>query len=104
MQIQINTNNHVDGHERMETYFREEITTALKRFEDKITRIEVHLGDENSHKSGTADKRCNIEARIAGMHPVAVTNHSDTLEKAIDGAIDKIKKLLDTTFDKMRTY
>ncbi|RYJ41352.1 HPF/RaiA family ribosome-associated protein [Flavobacterium beibuense] len=104
MQIQINTNNHVEGHERMETYFREVITNSLKRFEDKVTRIEVHVGDENSHKSGDADKKCTIEARIAGMQPVAATNHANTLEKAIDGALDKIKKLLDTTFDKMKTH
>lgn len=104
MQIQINTDNHVNGHERMETYFTEIIEKSLKRFEDKITRIEVHIGDENSKKSGPADKRCNIEARIAGMQPVAVTNHSDTIEKAVDGALDKIKKLLDTTFDKLRTH
>lgn len=104
MQIQINTDNHVEGHERMEIYFKEVITKSLKRFEDKITRIEVHIGDENSHKSGDADKKCTIEARIAGMQPVAATNHSNTLEKSVDGAIDKIKKLLDTTFDKMKTY
>jgi|SRR5690606_7592922 len=104
MQIHINTNNHVDGHERMEAYFSEQIQNSLKRFEDKITRIEVHLGDENSHKGGEGDKRCMIEARIAGMQPIAATNHSDTLEKAISGAIDKIKKSLEHTFDKLKTH
>lgn len=104
MQIQFNTDNHIEGHERMEAYFSSSIEEALKKFEDKITRIEVHIGDENSAKEGGNDKRCLIEARIAGMKPVAVTNHADTVELAVNGAIDKIKRVLSTTFEKLRTY
>jgi hypothetical protein len=57
----------------------EELGTALARF--KVTRLEVHLADENSDKFGINDKRCLIEARPVNMQPVAVTNHADT-EKA----------------------
>ncbi len=104
MEIKINTNNHVEGSERMKTYFKDVISESLKRFEDKITRIEVHIGDENAHKSGDNDKRCMIEARIAGMQPVAATNHAETTEKAVSGAIDKIKSILTTAFDKMKSH
>ncbi len=104
MLIQINTDNHIEGRERMEAYFRSVLEENLQRFEDQVTRLEVHLGDENSEKFGTDDKRCMIEARLAGKQPVAVINHSDTIEKAFNGAIDKIKKVLATTFDKMKTY
>ncbi|HEU0136331.1 MAG TPA: HPF/RaiA family ribosome-associated protein [Flavobacterium sp.] len=104
MLIQFNTDNHIEGRERMENYFTTVLETSLKRFEDHITRLEVHLGDENSEKFGTDDKRCAIEARIAGKQPIAVVNHSDTIEKAVSGAVDKLKKVLDTTFGKMRTY
>lgn len=104
MQIQFNTDNHIEGHERMESYFSANIENALRKFEDKVTRIEVHIGDENSAKEGGNDKRCLIEARIAGMKPVAVTNHADTIEHAVSGATDKIKRVLETTFEKMRTY
>ena len=47
MKIQFNTDKNVEGHERAEAYFSAELETALARFEDKITRIEVHVGDEN---------------------------------------------------------
>lgn len=104
MQIQINTDNHVEGHERMEAYFREQIQKTLKRFEDKITRIELHIADENGHKQGEKDKRCTIEVRVAGLQPLAVTNHSDSNEKAISGAMDKIKTSLETAFDKMKSH
>ena len=104
MLIEINTDNHIEGKERMETFFSDALKTSLKRFEEKITRLEVHLGDENSEKFGLNDKRCMIEARVAGHNPIAVTHHADTIEKAVAGATDKIKKVLDTTFDKMRTH
>lgn len=104
MIVQINTDKNVEGHERLESYFSEELKKTLSRFEDKVTRIEVHLGDENSEKSGVNDKRCLIEARPEKMQPVAVTNYADTTEKAFQGAMEKIKKVLETTFEKKKTY
>ena len=104
MQIQFNTDKTVDGHERMQSHFSEEIAESLKRFEDKITRVEVHVGDENNDKFGVDDKRCMIEVRLAGKNPIAVTNHADTIEKAVSGATDKMKKLLTTTFEKLKTH
>lgn len=104
MQIQFNTDSTIEGHERLQTYFSEELEKTLKRFDDKITRVEVHLGDENKEKFGTDDKRCMIEVRLAGINPLAVTHHSDTIEKAFSGASDKIKKVLGTTFEKLKTY
>ena len=104
MTVQINTDNNVEGHARLKAYFEEELATSLARFEDKITRLEVHLADENSDKFGLNDKRCLIEARPINMQPVAVTNHAETTEKAFQGALDKIKKVLETTFEKKKTY
>ena len=104
MIVQINTDNNVEGNARLKAYIAEEVVTALSRFEDKITRLEVHLGDENSDKSGVNDKRCLIEARPNNMQPVAVTNHADTTEKAFQGALDKIKKVLDTAFEKQKAH
>jgi len=104
MQIQIHTDNHVEGYKRMEDYYSTAIEESLKRFSEKITSLHIHLGDENSEKFSTDDKRCTIEARIAGLKPVAVVNHADTVEKAVNGATAKLKHLLETTFDKMKTH
>jgi ribosomal subunit interface protein len=104
MKVQINTDKNIEGSERLESYFSSEIEKVLARFDDKVTRIEVHFGDENSTKSGFGDKRCIIEARPANMQPIAVTEHSDSIEKAFNGALDKIKKVLNTTFDKQKAH
>ncbi|MEO7977938.1 HPF/RaiA family ribosome-associated protein [Flavobacterium sp.] len=104
MKIQINTDKNIDGHERVETYFSAELEKGLARFEEKITRVEVHFGDENGEKFSLNDKRCAIEVRIANLQPLTVTDHSDTIEKAFSGALSKIKKSLTTTFEKMKEY
>lgn len=104
MKIQFNTDKNVEGHERAEAYFSAELETALARFEEKITRIEVHFGDENSAKFGVNDKRCLIEVRPAKLQPVVVTEHADSVEKAFRGALDKIKKTLATTFEKQKAF
>lgn len=104
MKIQFNTDKNVEGHERAEAYFSAELETALARFEEKITRIEVHFGDENGEKFSLKDKKCLIEVRPAKLQPIVVTEHADTVEKAFRGALDKIKKTLATTFDKQKAF
>jgi ribosome-associated translation inhibitor RaiA len=104
MQIQFNIDNSIEGHERTENYFAPILQDALKRYEDKITRLEVHLADENGEKSTPDDKRCLLEARVANLKPIAVTNHADTVEKAIKGATDKLKNALEHSFGKLQNY
>lgn len=104
MKIQFNTDKNIEGHDRLETYFAEELEKDLARFEEKITRVEVHLGDENSAKGGVGDKRCMIEARPAKLQPIAVTAHADTIEKAFFQASEKIKKTLTTAFEKQQAH
>lgn len=93
MQIQINTDHHIEGHEALAAWATGEIKTALSRHSDHITRVEVHLSDENGHKSGTNDKRCVMEARVEGRQPLAVTHHAETLYLAVTGAADKLSRL-----------
>ncbi|TDP03877.1 HPF/RaiA family ribosome-associated protein [Flavobacterium sp. 245] len=104
MKIQINTDKNIDGHARLENYFSAELEKGLARFEDKITRIEVHFGDENGEKFGLHDKKCLIEVRPQKLQPITVTEHSDTLEKAFSGALSKIKKSLTTTYEKQKAF
>ncbi|HPJ09271.1 MAG TPA: HPF/RaiA family ribosome-associated protein [Flavobacterium sp.] len=104
MDIQINTDKTIENSSRLQNYFATELQTALSRFQDKVTRVAVHFGDENKEKYDAKDKRCLIEARIANREPVAVTHFADTVEKAFDGAVSKIKSVLQTTFEKQREY
>ncbi len=104
MTIQINSDNNITGTEGLSNFVQSTIAETLKRFDEQITRIEVHLNDENSHKSGINDKRCMLEARLEGMQPVAVTAHGNTIQEALKGALDKLKSSLDTTIGRLRNH
>jgi ribosome-associated translation inhibitor RaiA len=95
MTIILNTDKNISGNERLETYVNSVIAEELSRFEEHITRIEVHLSDENGAKEGSKDKRCMLEARLKNKQPIAVTSHGDTLEKSLTDAIGKLKTSLD---------
>ena len=101
MRIQINTDRNIQGHENFTTKISEQVESALSRFSEHITRVELHLSDENGFKFGENDKQCMIEARLEHHKPMAVTHQSDTLDKAIEGAIDKIIKMIENTFDRL---
>ncbi|MEO8166673.1 MAG: HPF/RaiA family ribosome-associated protein [bacterium] len=102
MQIQINTDHNIEGNQAMLTYVRGVVEEALSRISNHITRVEMHLSDENSHKSGQDDKRCMMEARLQGHQPVAVTHQAATLNQAVDGASDKLIRLIESTLGRLR--
>jgi ribosomal subunit interface protein len=104
MKIQFNTGRNIIGSEELRASLSSLISEELNRFSDHITRLEVHLSDEDSNKNGVNDKRCMIEARLKGLQPIAVTNNADTLELAVTGAIDKLKSSLDTIKGRLRNY
>jgi ribosome-associated translation inhibitor RaiA len=101
MQIQINTDENIEGGEGLSARVSAEIRARLDRFSQHITRIEVHLSDENSHKSGSSDKRCLIEARLEGRQPEVASDQAATLEGAVSGASKKLQHVLQTTLGKL---
>ena len=51
MLVQINTDSNIHGHENMARRVEDKVKAALSdRFGERLTRVEVHLGDENSNK------------------------------------------------------
>ena len=104
MTILINSDNNITGTEELSNFVQSTIAETLKRFDEQITRVEVHLNDENSHKSGNNDKRCMIEARLEGMQPIAVTTYADTIEEALKSALGKLKSSLDTALGKLKNH
>lgn len=104
MIIQFNTDNNTEGTERANSYFSSLLEKKLDRFMALITRLEVHLSDENGKKEGANDKRCLLEARIEGRKPIAVTNNGNTYEKALAGAIEKLTASLDKIHGRMKDH
>ena len=104
MTIQFNTDRNIDGNERLEAYVKTSITDELEHFSGHITRIEVHLSDENAGKTGPKDKRCTLEARSENRQPVAVTGNGDTIEKAVSDALEKLKAAMRKVEGKLKRH
>lgn len=103
MQVQINTDHNIEGHEALAERIKGVIENSLSRFRNSITRVEVHLRDENSDKKdGYDNMRCMIEARLEGRQPIAVTHQATTLDEAVDGAADKLANLIETTLGRLQ--
>jgi ribosomal subunit interface protein len=104
MKIQFNTDKNVNGSERQQDFFTSQITEELQRYQSHITRIEVHLSDENGNKEGINDIRCLLEARLEGKQPIAVSCQAENVELAISGAIDKIQASLETILERISNH
>ena len=102
MHIEVNHDNHVVIPSDVAQRVSNIIGSTLDRFADRITRVEVHLGDNNAAKHGANDKRCMVEARLAGLSPIAVTHEADDLMLAIDGATEKIERAIEHAIEKQK--
>jgi len=104
MTIQINTDKNVSVDENYGNQLEALLTEELGRFEEHITRIEVHLSDENGNKDALDDKKCLLEARLKGRQPIAVSAVGDTYDQAVNGAVDKLQTSLNTIIGRLKNH
>ncbi|TLP72863.1 HPF/RaiA family ribosome-associated protein [Maribacter sp. ACAM166] len=102
MIIQINTDKTISGDKNMQEYFNSQVKESLERYQSHITRIEVHLKDENGKKDGLNDISCLLEARLEGRQPIVATNQADNIELALTGALTKIETAIETILGRIK--
>jgi ribosome-associated translation inhibitor RaiA len=101
MQIQINSDHHIVASPELASRIQSLVRDTLDRYSDRITRVEVHLNDLNGEKGGDNDKRCLMEARLAGLGPIDVNHEAENIELAIDGAIEKLGRAIEHKLGKV---
>jgi len=102
MQIQINTDHNIEGHQALIAQVSGVVEDTLSRYSEHITQVDVHLSDENSNKKGgNNDMRCVIEVHLKGRQPIAVTHQATTLDQAVKGASDKLANLIESTLERL---
>jgi len=101
MQVFVRSDHHITGSESVTERVQTIVEGAVGRFRDRITRVEVHLNDVNSHKHGPDDKRCLMEARVGGLKPIAVSHQAPTLLAALETAADKLARALESTLGRL---
>ena len=102
MQIQVHCDTHITNDVRLEEWVKTTVVERLDLFEEDITRVDVFLSDENGGKSGPNDKRCKMEARPKGHQPLIVSEDADSVDRAIEGAAEKLQHALEHLFGKLR--
>jgi ribosomal subunit interface protein len=101
MQIQISSDKNISMHKKLSNLIESDLHRILNRYKNELTRVEIHLTDENGDKSGAQDKRCLIEARPKHHQALTVTNDSSDIHSAVTGAANKMQRLLVTTFGRI---
>jgi hypothetical protein len=103
MLVRLNRDNNLAGGIEMDAWVEREVSAAMLRFGTQVTRVEVFLSDENSHKEGGLDKKCTLEARLAGLEPIAVSQQAGDYRSALDAALETLQVTLDRKLQRLRT-
>lgn len=101
MQIQVNTDNFIHGDERVIEVSENAVRTGLDIFAYRLTRVEVHLKDQNADKHGPEHIRCTMEARPRGMDPIAAHADAADIQAALKGAAKTLRGRLSSAFQKL---
>jgi ribosome-associated translation inhibitor RaiA len=101
MQIQVNTDNHIEGSEELTREVESIVEGTLGRFDEWITRVVVQLSDEDGPKDHGNAIRCEMEARPEGHQPLNVTHQAATMDQALKGCVKKLERLLNDTKERL---
>ena len=104
MFVQISTDNRTITDAGANARLEEKVRGKLKRFEARLSDVEVHITDMNGAKGGDGDKRVSLEARPNGHDPVAVHADAHRVETALTAAADTAVRALDHALSKGKTH
>ena len=104
MFVQIHTDNQIVSNAEVNARLEEKVRARLKRFEARLSDVEVFVTDMNGAKGGDGDKKVSLEARINGHPPVAVHAQADRIEIAVGLAADKAVRAIEHAIAKERAH
>lgn len=102
MQINVNTDNTINKHQGLDEHVDTVVRSSIGRFGDHVTRVDVHLTNENKEKKADGGNGCMMEARVSGYTPVVVHEHANDLHQAINNAGGKLARALDSAIGRLQ--
>lgn len=82
-------------------FVRRRLNTALRRFDDEITAVDVYMKDENGPKGGV-DKRVIIRVRLRNRQVFAVDTEREDLYAAMELGVKRTKRVIRRQLRKSR--
>ena len=104
MKVLVNSDDSIQVDQSLRDFVDQTVQSALGQFGEHITRVEVHLSDENKQKHGAEHKRCMMEARIQGRQPNVVTHYAETTQIAVTESSNKLHRSLEKIFSQLRDH
>ncbi len=92
MQIRVDVDDHIDGSEELMVRVEGVVEGALDGYQEKVTRVDVHLSRRVPHRHGEHDMCCRMEAHAGVHHPISVSHEAMTLTEAIHAASAKLER------------
>lgn len=101
MNVFLNTDPHIDGGHPMTRHVETVVTEALSRFGERVTRVDAHLVDLGGSAKGGGDTiRCTLQASLVGLEPIVAKDDADNAHQAIQGAVGKLKRAVESALGK----
>jgi len=91
MKVRIDHDDHIRSSQARADEIEALISSHLGRFGESITSVQVHLSDENGPRFTPDDKRCLLEARLAGREPIVVSQHADSVRRAVALSVSRLE-------------
>jgi len=101
MKLQVNYGD-IQGSAALHEHVAASIERSLKHMVSKVTRVEVHLRDDKQKRRGPDDKRCVVEARLAGSQPLAIEARGRNVYAVVARAADKLARAVRRGIAKQR--
>lgn len=93
MQVLLHADQPALGSHPLDAHLRGVVHYALGRFGPRVTQVEARLCDLNRRpRSGYEIIHCTLEARLGSLDGVVVTDRAYSAQRAIDGAVRKLKR------------
>jgi ribosome-associated translation inhibitor RaiA len=104
MEVQVTTDNNIQGSASRNEWMGSEINSKLSRFAEHVMKVDVHLADESGPKDTPGDKRCILQANVKGRPSIVSNHHADTVEEAFNGSVTKLKAALASFVDQLKEH
>jgi ribosome-associated translation inhibitor RaiA len=101
MQVLLHCEPGLDGHQPMTEHLEAVITGSLRRFGERVTRVDAHLWDVDGRaRFSEGSIHCKMEARLTGLDAVVVSEHANNVHQAIEGGVRKLKRAVGVAIGK----
>ncbi len=106
MQILLHTDSNTHNSQAMVEHVKAVVSDAIKRFGERVTRVEAHLSNVHSQvKSNTEqDIHCTFEAHLVGLDAVVVKASAGNAHQAIELATKKLERAIDRHIAKRSSH